>query len=136
MGIYTLITAVILPILVNFTLNICILVHVRKSSRRIQPQPISTLTSNITNNQPARISRRDISLLKQMIFMFTIFILGWAPVYIVHIADIINSVDTITLGAVVFLSEICLLSLVINLIMSNYEIRQFLFNKIRRCFCC
>jgi len=132
MGIYTFITVVILPILTNIVLNIFIFIHVRNSSRRIQPQTISALTSGVNNQQP-KISRRDISLLKQMIFMFIMFILGWAPTFIVHIADIIHDVNSVIVMASVFLSDICLLSLVINLFACNHELTQFLFNTIRRC---
>ncbi len=132
MGIYTFITVAILPILTNIVLNIFIFIHVRNSSRRIQPQTISALTSGVNNQQP-KISRRDISLLKQMIFMFIMFILGWTPTYIIHIADIIHDVNSVIVMAFVFLSDICLFGLVINLFVCNHEIRQFLFNTIRRC---
>jgi hypothetical protein len=133
MGIYTFITAVLLPILINIVLNICIFIHVRNSSRRIQPLTVGTLISGV-NNQQLRISRRDISLLKQMILIFTMFILGWIPIASVHIADIVEPVDSVITAAVTLLSEICLLSLVINLFLCNHEIRQFLFNTIRRWF--
>lgn len=133
MGIYTFITAVLLPILINMILNICIFIHVRRSTRRIRSQTISSLPNGVNNPQP-KISRRDISLLKHMIFMFIMFIVGWIPTFIIHIADILHSVSTLIEGIILFLGEVCLLSLVINLFVYNHEIRQFLFNRIRRCF--
>ncbi|CAF0772539.1 unnamed protein product [Adineta ricciae] len=90
MTVYTLVTAVLLPSLVNFILNSMIFGHVRSSTRRVQPQNPSAWASRITTQQENRqqapkISRREISLLRQMIFMFAMFIGGWSPVFIVDI---------------------------------------------------
>ncbi len=113
-------------------LNIRIFIHVRHSLRRIQFEIASTLPRGMNNPQP-KISRRDISLLKHMIFMFTMFIVGWLPTSIIHIADILHSVNALIEGIILLLGEVCLLSLVIYLLVYNHEIRQFLFNRIQRC---
>lgn len=133
MGIYTLITAVILPLLVNIVLNIGIFVHVRRSSRRVQHQGISTVTTGSHNKQP-RISRRDISVLKQMIFTYSMFVVGWSPALVLNTIDVVIFVDFIILMASIYLSAVCLLALMMNLFICNYEIRQYVFNSIRRCF--
>ena len=66
---YTLIMAVIIPILINSVLNTLIFAYVKASSRRLQSQPIST-TIVTGGTQSSKISRRDISLLRQMAFTF------------------------------------------------------------------
>jgi hypothetical protein len=135
MGIYTLVTAVILPLLMNIVLNICIFVYVRKSSNRVRAQDISAVTSG-NHNQHPRISRRDISLLKQMIFIFTMFIVGWTPALIINTVNVVIFVDFIILMVSLYLSAVCLLALIINLFIYNHEIRQYVFDSIRRCFHC
>ncbi|CAF1391552.1 unnamed protein product [Adineta steineri] len=135
MGIYTLIIAVILPSLITMVLNICIFIHVRKSSLRVQAQQPSGITSG-TNHQQSIISRRDISLLKQMILTFTMFVIGWTPALVINTIDIIIFVDFIIQMASVYLSVICLLVFMINLFICNHEIRRYVFDSIRRCFHC
>ncbi|CAF1117119.1 unnamed protein product [Adineta steineri] len=133
--IYTLVIAAILPSLINIILNIIIFSHVRSSARRIHPQAISALTSDVTAQQP-KISRREISLLRQMIFMFLMFIGGWTPVYIVNILDAATDLNFMIVQIAVIFSQICVLGIVINLFIYNHELRQYLSNKIRVCFHC
>lgn len=135
MGFYTLITAIILPMLMNMALNICIFMHVRRSSRRLQPQGASAVTGG-TNQQQARISRRDIHLLKQMVFTFAMFIVGWTPALVINTVNVIIFVDFIIAIVSVYLSALCLLALMINLLVCNREIRPYLSDLIRRCFRC
>ncbi|CAF1365890.1 unnamed protein product [Adineta steineri] len=135
MGFYTLITAVILPSSINMILNICIFIHVRKSSLRVHPGRLNTITNGI-NHQQSRISRRDISLLKQMIFTFTMFIIGWTPALVINTVDVMIFVNFDVQMASVYLSVICLLAVIINLFIYNHEIRRYLFDSIRRCFHC
>lgn len=132
MGIYTVVTAIPLPSLVNMIFNIWIFIYVRKSSRRIQPQNISGIQSG--NNHPqARVNHRDISLLKQMIFTFIMFIVGWTPALVINTITANSHVDSIILMGSVFLSVICLVALMINLFIYNHDVRQFIFNEIRHC---
>ncbi|CAF1337804.1 unnamed protein product, partial [Adineta steineri] len=105
------------------------------SARRIHPQAISALTSDVTAQQP-KISRREISLLRQMIFMFLMFIGGWTPVYIVNILDAATDLNFMIVQIAVIFSQICVLGIVINLFIYNHELRQYLSNKIRVCFHC
>lgn len=135
MGIYTFITSVIIPVMLNTGLNILIFIHVRKSARRVQPNYTSTGSTTVIVHQQLKISRRDISLLKQMIFMFTICISAWTPVTVVHMIDISNPVQSEIVAAVSLFSQICLLCLIINLVACNHDIRQLVTNNIRRyCF--
>ncbi|CAF1140789.1 unnamed protein product [Adineta ricciae] len=125
MGCYTLITAVILPSLINTILNIGILICVRRSTRRTHSQE-STGTGN-------RITHRDISLIKQMVFTFTMFIVGWTPAYVINTINVVIYVDFSILMMSVYLGAVCLLALIINLFVYNREIRNCVF---QRCLCC
>lgn len=133
MGFYTFTTAVIIPLLINAILNIKIFLYVRRSSRRIQPQAVSTVMTS-TNNQQARINRRNLSLLKHMIFTFLIFVIGWAPIFITNIIDIIIPGHLIAILSCTYVSAICTFGIIIYLFICNHDIRKFLFNKIRQCF--
>lgn len=135
MGVYTFITAVILPIVLNILLNIGIFLHVRNSSLRIQPQTITAVTIGVHRQQP-KISRRDIALLKQMLFMFTMFIFGWAPIFLINMISMVQRIPSLIVTIFVYLSALCLLSLIINLLMYNYEIGRVLFNVVRFRFHC
>ena len=135
MGFYTLITAIILPMLMNTILNVCIFIHVRRSSRRLQPQGVSAVTGG-TNQHQARISRRDIHLLKQMVFTFAMFIIGWTPAFVINTVNVVIFVDFVIAIASVYLSALCLLALMINLLICNREMWQYIVDLIRRCFRC
>ncbi|CAF0859162.1 unnamed protein product [Adineta ricciae] len=110
MTVYTLVTAVVVPSLVNFILNSMIFGHVRSSTRRVQPQNPSAWASRITTQQENRqqapkISRREISLLRQMIFMFAMFIGGWSPVFIVDIFLQLVNVNTMITAVTILFGE-------------------------------
>ena len=132
MGFYTLATAIILPMLMNAILNICIFIYVRRSSRRLQPQGVSAVTGG-TNQQHARVSRRDIHLLKQMVFTFAMFIIGWTPAFVINTVNVIIYVDFVIAIASVYVSAVCLLALMINLFLCNHEIRHYVVVLVRRC---
>jgi hypothetical protein len=57
----------------------CIFIHVYSSSRRVQPESLVT-QNNSVNTQEQKISRRDLHLLRHMIFMFCVFVGGWTPI--------------------------------------------------------
>lgn len=61
---------VFVPTFINIILNIRIFLHVRNSTRRVQPQLPSTSTNGNNNNQNARISPREIALLKKCFLCF------------------------------------------------------------------
>ena len=124
---------IIVPSFINIALNVRIFIYARSSARRVQPQTINTLT-NVPNIQQAKISRREFSLLVQMIFMFSMFIGGWSPCYFITVINAFIIINPIIYQCSVLLCEISLLSIIINLFMSNRELRQYLLNKIRLCF--
>jgi hypothetical protein len=120
----------VVPLLLNTVFNVLIFKHVRASTRRVHPQTTGTLT-NTSINQPPRIGRREISLLKQMIFMFCTFIGGWTPVYVILFLGI--SYDPMVFRYLVIICQTAMLAITINFFICNHEIKEFLINKIRRC---
>jgi len=80
------------------------------------------------------LSRREISLLKQMFFMFFTFIGGWSPTYaIVIVSEYVQLNEWIRPSLIIF-SELCILGIVIHLFINNHEIKNYFFNKIRQVF--
>ncbi|CAF4385474.1 unnamed protein product, partial [Adineta steineri] len=116
-------------------LNTLIFSYVRSSTRRIQPQSNNASTSGPNNQQP-RMSRRDMSLLKQMLVMFSMFIGGWTPILIVYTMNIAIDVDIKIIKITVLFSEVCIFGIVMNLYIYNHELRHYLLNKIRLLFQC
>jgi len=104
--------------------------HVRASSRRVQPHNTG-INTNANNNQQATLSRRDISLLKQMIFMFFTFIGGWTPVYTVLILDQLLNISQLFFLYSVVICEIGMFAITINLFKCNHEIKEYLISKFR-----
>ena len=62
--------------------------------------------------------------------------IGWTPAFVINTVNVIYFVDFIIAIASVYLSAVCLLALMINLLICNREIRQYIADLIRRCFRC
>jgi len=135
MRIYTFIMAVFVSLLINIILNVRIFMHVRASIRRIQPQTIGINTEG-DNNQYPQIRRREISLLRQMIFMFSMFMGGWTPIYSILIINEYIHTDPLILQCSIIVGELTVLAIIINLFVCNYQIRRYLINKIRQYIRC
>jgi len=134
MGYYTFITAVVIPLVIKSALDIRIFVFVRHSSRRVQPQaPSATTQVHATNSHQPRISSRDISLLKHMIFTFLAFLIGWTPVFLLNIIDAIIPGHIFQIIYCTYLSIGSTFCIVIYLFIYNRDLRQFLCNPCRRC---
>ena len=131
MRVYTCIIALFVPSLINIILNIVIFTYVRSCSRRVQPQIVSTLT-NTNNHQEPKVSRRDISLFRQIIFMFSVFIGGWSPLHLVLIITQFIYVDPLIFRLVVVFGELSILCIIINLLKYNRELKQYFVNKFRQ----
>lgn len=126
---------VLVPSAINTVFNVLIFMHVRASTRRVQPQTISAIASD-GNKQQQRISRRDISLLQQMILNFCIFTAGWTPVYFILIIDHYIEVDTLIVRYTTIVGGLAVLAIIINLFLYNHEIKEYLTNKIRQSVQC
>jgi hypothetical protein len=135
MRIYTYVTSVWVPLSINILLSVLIFIHVRNSTRRVQPQTISTI-ENGNNNQQPKISRREMLLLRQMIFMFSMFIGGWTPVYLILIITQYIYLDPLIFRYSVVFGELAVLAIIINLFLYNHELKEYLITKVRQCIRC
>ena len=113
-----------LPSIVNVALNLLIFHHVRLSTRRVQAH----------TNQMLNFSRRDISLLRQMICMFIAFIGGWSGIYISIIITQFIKINEWIRPALVIFSDLCILTIIVNLFIHHHEVKSYLFDRIRHNF--
>lgn len=123
--------AIILPALSITIFNFLIFSFVRSSGRRIRPQPASTTINTDGNNKQSIISRREISLLRQMIFTFKIFLFGWGPAYFTAFIRNFISAPSLTGYITSINSQLCTVLTIINLFIHNHELKQYLMNFIR-----
>jgi hypothetical protein len=123
--------AAFVPLIINTIFNGLIFKYVRASTRRVQPQNID-INTNSNNNQQPIISRREISLLKQMIFMFCAFIGGWAPACCVIIIEQLVTLNPLYFQCSLKIFEIAMLAITINFFICNHEMKEYLINKIRQ----
>lgn len=131
MAIYTFIMAIIIPALNITIFNVLIFSFVRSSGRRVRPQALSTTShTNDVNEQPV-ISRREISLLRQMIFTFLIFLLGWSPAYLTALIRNFISAPSLAGYITSINSQLCTVLTIVNLFLHNHELKQYLKNIIR-----
>ncbi|UJR14415.1 hypothetical protein I4U23_001412 [Adineta vaga] len=130
--IYTCVLAVCLPVLINTSLNIIIFAHVRASTRRIQPQTsVSNATTGNQNRQP-KINRREIALLKQMIFMCTIFIISWTPTFSIVIFVHLGYPYLNIFYCLVVWGEFIIVFIILNLFKCNHELVEYYRNIVRQ----
>lgn len=111
---------VVIPGLVFLLTNVLIFIRVRQSTRRTQIQ------SSHTGNQRDQFSRRDLHLFRHMFVMISIFIGGWAPLYILFSIQSQFTVEPILSSSLTILCEIALLCDIVDLYLYNHELRNFL----------
>ena len=134
MGYYTFITAVMMPLVIKSALDIRIFIHVRHSTHRIRIQAFTVSNTGSTHNNQLKITRRDISVLKHTIFTFLVFIIGWTPVLLMNLIDSITPGHIVEIIACMYVSACCTFIIIIYLFVCNRDVRQHLFNPLRRCF--
>ncbi|UJR21716.1 hypothetical protein I4U23_024793 [Adineta vaga] len=124
--IYRMVTSMIIPTIAISIINIVIFNHVRSSSRRVQPQgqfPVVPV-------QEQKISRRDIYLLRHLIFIFCIYIIGWTPLCLIPLITYGRYIELSIYLIFSVLSELCLLCVVIDLFFYNHDMKKYLINLI------
>ena len=121
----------LVPSLINTALNMGIFLYVRSSTRRVQPNSTTVSATGNSNRQPT-ISRRDIALMTQMIYMFTMFIAAWTPPYFILIIMLLLRTDLIIFYILVVWAEFLFLGITINLFKCNHDLREYLLNQFRR----
>jgi hypothetical protein len=133
MSIYTLNMSVSVPLFINFIFNVLIFKYVRASTRRVHPQISNTGSSGGNNRQP-KITRREILLLRNMIFMFCLFITGWAPVYTLIIVSQYIRFSSLVIRYLAIVDEMAIFGIIINFFLCNHEIKEYLTNKFREIY--
>ena len=120
------IVVVIVPSITTVVVNLWILVHVRSSSRRVQP--ISTISSTIPGQiQRPRIRSRDIILLRHVVIMLVLFMGGMIPINLLGMIQIYTGQSyPLLYASLVIWMELCLLGDMINLFIYNRELRLYL----------
>lgn len=105
-----------------------IFIYARNSMRRVRTHDIAAINSG--NSQQLRISRRGLSLLKQILFIFTMFIVGWSSAFAINTITATSHVDDRIQMTCIYLSEIYLICLVINLFIFNHDVRQHVLHRV------
>ncbi len=125
---------VIIPSFLSVLINGIIVIHVRASSLRVQPQITTAhITGNHIIHQHPKINGRDIRLLTHMLFMFWIFIGGWGPIYAIIIVMDSIAISILTSRMLSILGDISLLCIVIELFAYNHKLRDYLRNLMFQC---
>jgi len=113
----------VLPAIGLAITNSIIFKSTRRSTRRVQP-------ANGENAQAPALSHRDARLLKHMIFLFTVFICGWTPIYIIIIIDWNGiAVSPIVLQVFLTVPVASVFIDVTDLFLYNHELRRYLTHK-------
>ena len=132
MNIYAFVVVVIVPSIICLIINLSIFIYVRSISRRVHHQapPMPTNENNAINQQQLMaLSRRDIHLLKHMIYIFSIFIFGWSPVYGSVIVYQIQPISPYVVTGFTIVAVISSLIFIVHLFLYDPEIREILRTK-------
>lgn len=103
-----------------FVSNLLIYLHVRSSTNRIHPQDTSKSVQN------KKLYPRDGYLLRHMVFMFCIFVGGWAPVFLLPIINDYVFVNAIVDSSFTIFCEVAAFIDMIDLFLYNHEVRKYL----------
>lgn len=130
---YSLVVTIVIPVAICITINITIFIYVKSSSRRVHS--ISKVSStNQRNDRQPKLSRRDIHLLRHMIFMFLVYIIGWGPICVFAIISRHISVNVVISNIVSLLAELSLLCDIVDLFLYSHELREYLQRKVLEVF--
>lgn len=119
---YSLSVTLIVPALLVLLLNIRIFSFVRRSSRRVHGEGSGTGVSH----------SRDVQLLKTMIVTYTVFVVGWIPLFLTQTFAEAFPIPKVIDGIFQILPEMSMLCDVTLLIVINQPVRLFLLQTIRR----
>ena len=135
MKIYTLIMVVIAPSIVGLSNYLLIFFHVFSSTRRTHTAvpAISTLAPDVNPHPRTRMNPRDRHLLQHVLVMFSIFVGGWTPVFLLSIVSPDFSFDTMGISLTALLTQLSLLCIVIDLFVFNHELSKTLKHILLHC---
>lgn len=130
---YRLSTSIIVPSVTSLVANVCLLIRVRSSSRRVRAQSEVSRTNPQDLNKNLGINQRDRALLKNTFFMLIIFILGWAPIFLLVSLDYGGHVQSIFYFLLQISASLSSVIWMIDLFFCHREMRIFFKEKL--CFC-
>jgi hypothetical protein len=120
---YILFGILIIPVMIVAICNIRILLFVRRSSQRVRTE--GRAKNNVSQ-------ARDIRLIKTMVITFTVFVIGWVPLFVEQVFNntisVPSSVDTIFQ----ILPQFSMFFDIILLIITNQPVRLLILQLIRR----
>lgn len=119
---------VMIPFIINGIFNVLILLKVVASTRRIHDQGAHL---NQTENV-RQYHARDIHLLKHMLFIFLIFIGGWAPVYTAVVLHLFIDISVWILVSLQIPPIFSSLIIVLDLYVYNHDLRRYIKRRILR----
>ncbi|CAF1211506.1 unnamed protein product [Adineta steineri] len=123
---------VICPSFIFFIINSLIYIKVRLLTRRVRSS-VSLLIRVSGSEHKSKISQRDVRLLRHMIIMFSIFIGGWTPLYLLLAIENAFYIHPILLACFTIWCELALLCDIIDLYLYNHELRKYLQTIFSRC---
>ena len=125
---------IVIPFTVFLVVNILIFINVRSSTRRIRPGPSTVTENNPVSNGQRKISGRDLHLLRHIVIMLSIFLGGWAPLYVLLAKEDQFLINPILVSCLTIWCELALLCDIIDLYLYNHELRNYLKTFLLRCF--
>lgn len=125
LNIYKLLIVVVIPACLMLVFNGLIFLTVRSSTHRVQITP-TTATADHPKGNCKRLNARDASLLKHMVFLVAVFVIGWAPIYIVSIGNLSLSIPPWIYGMFQVFTVTSALILILDLFLYNHELRQYI----------
>jgi hypothetical protein len=127
---YSLFIVVILPSFFKIVFNSMIFFFVRSSTRRVHAAATAT-TSSVANTNLQH--ARDMYLVKHMVFIFIVFLIGWAPVYFESATHFREGIPMWVYFLLQILPVFSLLINILDLFMYNHDLRKYLKEQIFKC---
>ena len=122
----------IVPLVIYTLINGSVFAYLRASTRRFQPQRNSIFT-NKTIAQRRKITRRELLLLRQMIFNFTMLIGGWSPVFLVTVINSMWFIHPSIYHTAVLICQLSVIAVLLNLFKCNPPLMEYLSKRIQTC---
>jgi hypothetical protein len=117
------------PITIIVITDMIIFNHVRNSTKRVHTE---NMREGITRRAIV-VSRRDVKLLKNMLFMFLLFAFGWTPIYIFRLINFPPGMLKVRIDfGLTLLPVYTLLMDMIILYYNNEELVNYILQRIRR----
>lgn len=129
---YTVIIAIFIPVAITLFINVRLFKYVHSSFRRVRPQVTVTATG-VSNQRQSIISRRDLSLLKHIVFMFSMFAIGWTPIFSLVAIDYSYSVSPMVYTLLQVLAVVCLFVCVCDLFLCDQDLKRYIKEHVWRC---